>query len=104
MDPIQVGLWSVSFIGPEITFIEPGHKCFFEVNVEGPATPLASGLRLFRALRGWQSDTKDWGREVTGHIKYKDLNGVNRKTTYKIGIDVLNQDCGVVVRTVTALG
>lgn len=101
VDPIQVGLWSVSFIGPEITLIEPGHTCFFEVNVEGPPTPLASGSRLFRALRGWQNDTKDWSREVTGHIQYKDLNGVSRKTTYKVEVDVLNRDCSVVVRIVT---
>ena len=101
VDSIQMGLWSVSFIGPEVTLLEAGHTCFFEVYVEGPPTPLADGSRLFRALRGWQSDTEDWGREVTGHIQYKDLNGVDRKTTYKVGVDVLNRDCGVVVRLVT---
>ncbi len=101
VDPIQLGLWSVSFVGTEVTFLESGHTCFFDVKAEGPPTPLKSGSRLFRALRGWQSDTEDWGREVMGDIQYKDLNGADRKTTYKICVDVLNKDCDVIVKILT---
>ena len=98
LEPLQCGLWTVSFTGPEVTYLETGHTCFFSVDVEGPPTPLESGSRLFRVLRGWQSETEDWGREVAGRIRYKDLNGVHHETKYRVGIDVLNRNAGLVVR------
>ena len=99
VDPLRLGSWTVSFIGPEITYLEAGDTCFFGIAVEGPPTPLSDGLRLFRVLRGWQNG--DWGREATGHIRYKDIGGMNRETWYRIGVDVLNRDGGIVVGVVS---
>ena len=100
VSPLLFGLWAVSFTGPEVTYLEENHTCFFGISVEGPPTPLTSGLRLFRVLRGWQSETEEWDREITGFVRYKDLNGVGHETIYRIGVDVLNRESGLVLRVV----
>ena len=102
VDQLKLGSWTVSFIGPEVSYLEAGHTCFLLIAVEGPPTsmPLVSS-HLFRVIREWQGNTEEWGREAMGCIRYKDLGGVNHETRYLIGIDVLNRDCGIVVRTIT---
>lgn len=93
--PFQVGHPILSFVGPEVTYLEVGDTCFFRTYVEhGPGS-------VFKLLRDWQTSIEDLAAEAEGRIHYKDVDGMEYETRYKIGADVLNRDSGLVVRVET---
>lgn len=103
MEPLRMGDHSIRFIGPEVTYLEPGDTCFFHPHA-APAILLKNtpeGSPIFRMLRGWQGTIEDWGAEAEGEIQYENVDGVKYETRYTIGADVLNRIDGLVIRVKT---
>ena len=101
VETFDMGHLSVSWGGPEVTFLEAGNECFFYPVTEGTPCrgPLNDGPSgFFILLRNWQSAINDLGAEVEGIIRY--VAGGKREVRYRIGVDVLNKDSGLVVRVV----
>ena len=59
---------------------------------------------MFRLLRDWQNSINDLGAEVEGRVQFKDEDGMGHETRYKVGVDVLNRDSGIVVRVEISSG
>lgn len=102
MEPLQMGKYSIEFIGPEVSQLEPGDTRFLHPN-SAPSILLRdfpSGAAIFKMLCNWRKEIGDLEAEAEGRIKYKDRNGVDYETRYAIGADVLKSD-GLTVRVVT---
>ena len=102
-EPFNMGHLTVSWKGPEVAVLEAGQECFFYPETKGtpyngPLTHASSGF--FVLLRNWQYAINGLEAEVEGIIRYKGAKSTPCKTQYRIGIDVLNRDSGLVVRVV----
>ena len=98
VSPFKIGNPTVSFAGAEVTYLEVGDTCFFRTCVD-----CGSG-GMFRLLRDWQNSINDLGAEVEGRVQFKDEDGMGHETRYKVGVDVLNRDSGIVVRVEISSG
>ena len=54
-------------------------------------------MTLFEPFREWQQEIGDIAREVVGVISYTDFDSHQYETLYRLGVDVLNSDAGMVV-------
>jgi hypothetical protein len=96
VQPFKLGYRTVKFTGPEVSQLkrEDGER-FFEVGVEGP--PHHTSLDLFPSFREWQQEHGDLSLETVGTIAYADFDGGRYETLYRVGVDVLSSDGGMVV-------
>jgi hypothetical protein len=94
--PIRLGTQNVTFQGAEVPHMkrEDGER-FLEAAVE--TAPNAFSLSVLTPFRKWQQQLDDHSRETVGTITYGDFEGRRYVTYYRLGIDVLNADTGMVV-------
>lgn len=94
--PIRLGLQIVRFSHAELSQLKQQNgERFCEMHVE--KSPGDIQTDLFPCFREWQAEHGDHGLETVGTIYYGDFDGNRYITYYRLGVDVLNADGGMVV-------
>ena len=111
VEPLQLGETTVEFTGPEATYLESGDDFFLRLANFPPSILMKNrprGNSLFELLRSWHMSMLDegvgleqqvnkLGAQAKGCIRYKDGDGLEYETRYRIRRDVLNRETGLAI-------